>query len=38
MSDPEKSMERLASYMEETRKHPIEKTGREVRRLMGQEK
>lgn len=38
MSDPEESMKRLNAYMEETRRHPIEKTGKEVRRLMGQEK
>ncbi len=38
MSDPEASMKRLNAYMEETKKHPIEKTGKEVRRLMGQEK
>jgi ketol-acid reductoisomerase len=31
-------MKRLNAYMEEIKKHPIEKTGKEVRRLMGQEK
>jgi len=38
MSDPEASMKRLDAHMKETMKHPIEKTGKEVRRLMGQEK
>jgi len=38
MSNPEESMKRLNAYMEETAKHPIEKTGKQVRKLMGQEK
>jgi ketol-acid reductoisomerase len=38
MSNPEESMQRLNLYMEETKRHPIEKTGKEVRRLMGQDK
>lgn len=38
MSDPEKSNENLRKLMEETAKHPIEKTGKEVRRLIGREK
>lgn len=38
MSNPEESMKRLNTLMEETSKHPIEKTGKQVRRLMGQEK
>jgi len=38
MSDPEASNRRLRELMEETAKHPIEKTGKQVRKLMGQEK
>jgi len=38
MSNPEDSMKRLSALMEETAKHPIEKTGKQVRKLMGQEK
>jgi len=38
MSNPEESNKRLKVLMEESSKHPIEKTGKEVRRLMGQEK
>jgi ketol-acid reductoisomerase len=38
MSNPEESMQRLDKYMEETKRHPIERTGKEVRRLMGQDK
>ncbi|MDH7556416.1 MAG: ketol-acid reductoisomerase [Candidatus Methanosuratincola sp.] len=38
MSDPAASMKRLDALMEETMNHPIEKVGKEVRRLMGQEK
>ncbi len=37
-SNPEDSMKRLNALMEETMKHPIEKTGKQVRKLMGQEK
>jgi ketol-acid reductoisomerase len=38
MSDPEESTRRLKALMEEASKHPIEKTGKEVRHLIGQEK
>ncbi|MEM4656931.1 MAG: ketol-acid reductoisomerase [Candidatus Methanosuratincola sp.] len=38
MSDPAASMKRLDALMQETMNHPIEKVGKEVRRLMGQEK
>ncbi|MEJ5292512.1 MAG: ketol-acid reductoisomerase [Candidatus Methanosuratincola sp.] len=38
MSNPAESMQRLSSLMEESSRHPIEKVGKEVRRLMGQEK
>jgi len=37
MSNPEDSMKRLNALMDETLKHPIEKTGKQVRKLMGQE-
>lgn len=38
MSSPEESNKRLKALMEESSKHPIEKTGKKVRHLMGQEK
>ncbi|MCS7097980.1 MAG: ketol-acid reductoisomerase [Candidatus Methanomethyliaceae archaeon] len=38
MGDPEKSRKKLNELMSEIQKHPIEKTGKEVRRLMGIEK
>ncbi|MEM3366162.1 MAG: ketol-acid reductoisomerase [Candidatus Methanomethyliaceae archaeon] len=38
MGNPEESNRRLKALMEEVPKHPIEKTGKEVRRLMGIEK
>jgi ketol-acid reductoisomerase len=38
MSNPTESNKRLKALVEKTSKHPIEKTGKEVRRLMGQEK
>lgn len=38
MGDPEKSIKKLNELMSEVQKHPIEKTGKEVRRLMGLEK
>ncbi|MEM2525414.1 MAG: ketol-acid reductoisomerase [Candidatus Methanomethylicaceae archaeon] len=38
MGNPEKSIEKLNKLMNEVQKHPIEKTGKEIRRLMGIEK
>jgi ketol-acid reductoisomerase len=38
MSNPEESNKRLKALMEASSKHPIEKTGKEVRKLMGQER
>ncbi|MBM5804968.1 MAG: ketol-acid reductoisomerase [Candidatus Verstraetearchaeota archaeon] len=38
MSDPEESNKRLKALMKESSKHPIEKTGKEIRHLMGQER
>jgi len=38
MGDPDQSNKRLKALMDEVSKHPIEKTGREVRRLMGIER
>jgi ketol-acid reductoisomerase len=38
MSNPEESSKSLKRLMEETAKHPIEKTGKDVRRLIGREK
>ncbi|MEM2259937.1 MAG: hypothetical protein QXY65_02605, partial [Candidatus Methanomethylicaceae archaeon] len=38
MGNPEKSIEKLNELMNEVQKHPIEKTGKEIRRLMGIEK
>ncbi len=38
MGDPEESNRRLRALMEEVSKHPIERTGKEIRRLMGIEK
>ncbi len=38
MGDPEESNRRLKAMMEEVSKHPIEITGKEVRRLIGMEK
>ncbi|MCX8170179.1 MAG: hypothetical protein N3D72_03715, partial [Candidatus Methanomethyliaceae archaeon] len=38
MGDPERSRKKLSELMSEIQKHPIEKTGKEIRRLMGIEK